>query len=414
VSYEYELGLFAATGVELEYMIVGSDDLDVEPIADRLLAEVGGSVDEDVERGDVAWSNELVLHVIEIKTNGPTEALEGVAAKMQENLRHIEDVLEPMGARLMPTAMHPWMDPHRETRLWPHENNVIYETFNRIFDCRGHGWANLQSTHLNLPFANDDEFGRLHAAIRLALPMLPALTASSPFADGEATGLLDTRMEAYRGNAARVPSVGGLVVPEGLFTRERYERDLLGRIYDDMENLDPEGILRHEWVNARGCIARFDRGAIEIRVLDIQESPRADLAMAAVIIDTLRDLVNERTIGTGDQREWDDATLAAILGDVIRTADETIIRDRRYLRALGYPERDGLAKDVWQFRIESLGMPADESWREPLSVYLEDGCLARRILRAAGSSPSRDRLRHVYGRLADCLSGGEVFRNGDV
>jgi hypothetical protein len=32
-------------------------------------------------------------------------------------------------------------------------------------------------------------------------------------------------------------------------------------------------VLRHEWVNARGAIARFDRSAIEIRVLDVAECP---------------------------------------------------------------------------------------------------------------------------------------------
>ena len=44
-----------------------------------------------------------------------------------------------------------------------------------------------------------------------------------------------------------------------------YERDILQRIYSDLEPLDPEGVLRHEWVNARGAIARFDRGTVEIR-----------------------------------------------------------------------------------------------------------------------------------------------------
>ena len=50
----------------------------------------------------------------------------------------------------------------------------MYEAYDRIFDCRGHGWANLQAVHLNLPFSGDEEFGRLHAAIRLVLPIMPA------------------------------------------------------------------------------------------------------------------------------------------------------------------------------------------------------------------------------------------------
>src|SRR5665811_1134453 len=95
----------------------------------------------------------------------------------------IRDSLETMGAQLMPGAMHPWMDPHSETRLWLGDNAVIYGAYDRIFDCKSHGWANLQSMHVNLPFADDNEFARLHAASRLVLPILPALAASSPIAE---------------------------------------------------------------------------------------------------------------------------------------------------------------------------------------------------------------------------------------
>src|SRR5690606_18371458 len=101
-------------------------------------------------------------------------------------------------------------------------------TFDRIFNCGGHGWANLQSVHLNLPFANDAEFGRLHTAIRLLLPLMPALAASSPLVERRMTGVLDNRLEFYRSNAKRVPSVTGLVVPEPALTRQEYEQDILG------------------------------------------------------------------------------------------------------------------------------------------------------------------------------------------
>ena len=79
---------------------------------------------------------------------------------------------------LLPGGAHPWMDPGREMVLWPHDAHEIYDLYNTIFDCRGHGWANLQSAHLNLPFAGDAEFASLHAAIRILLPLMPALTAS--------------------------------------------------------------------------------------------------------------------------------------------------------------------------------------------------------------------------------------------
>jgi len=155
--------LFEAFGVELEYMIVDADTLAVLPITDQVLHAVAGEIVSDIEHGNITWSNELALHVIELKTTDPAAKVGPLPAWFQEQIGRINTALEPFGGRLMPTAMHPWMDPDRELRLWPHDNSPIYAAFDRIFNCSGHGWANLQSVHLNLPFADDDEFGRLHA-----------------------------------------------------------------------------------------------------------------------------------------------------------------------------------------------------------------------------------------------------------
>jgi len=406
------LGLFEGYGIELEYMIVAGDDLDVRPIADELLKQLGGGYELEVENGDIAWSNELALHVVELKTNGPTPALAGVEARFDANIRQVNELLEPMGARLMPTAMHPWMDPHRDLKLWPHENDVIYRTFDRIFDCRGHGWANLQSAHINLPFANDREFGALHSAIRLVLPLIPGLAASSPFVEGRATGLCDTRLEYYRTNAARIPSVSGQVVPEPVHTRAEYENHLLGRIYRDLAPHDPDGVLRHEWANARGAIARFDRMAIEIRIVDLQERPAADIAVAAAVVAAVRCLVEEHWSSAASQRDWDTRELAAYLADATRAGDQAVIESKPLLASFGYPER-GRARlgELWQHLVEALltrdaGYPA---WAEPLATIVERGCLARRILDVAGPEPSRERLGEIYGALADCLAAGRGF-----
>jgi glutamate---cysteine ligase / carboxylate-amine ligase len=222
-----EFHLFDCFGVELEYMIVDAQSLAVLPVTDRVLWTVAGEYLSEIELGSVSWSNELALHVIELKTTKPASNLEGLVAEFQENVGRINQILAPLGGRLMPTAMHPWMDPHREMRLWPHEHSPIYETLHRVFDCRGHGWANLQSVHLNLPFVGDQEFARLHAAIRLLLPIMPALAASSPVMDGRITGRLDNRLEVYRHNARQIPRVSGAVIPEPVFSEKAYQQEIL-------------------------------------------------------------------------------------------------------------------------------------------------------------------------------------------
>ncbi|MGH8533288.1 MAG: carboxylate-amine ligase, partial [Gammaproteobacteria bacterium] len=228
------LSLFGGYGIELEYMIVDRASLDVSAIADKLIHAVAGDYRSEVEQGELAWSNEMVLHVIEIKTNGPAGALEPLAGLFQRDITRINELLAPYEACLMPGAMHPWMDPRSDTRLWPHEYNPVYESYDRIFGCQGHGWSNLQSVHLNLPFAGDAEFARLHAAIRVLLPVLPALAASSPIVEGQVTGMLDYRLEAYRLNARKIPSITGRVIPETVSSRGDYEAVILGPMYRDI------------------------------------------------------------------------------------------------------------------------------------------------------------------------------------
>jgi carboxylate-amine ligase len=411
--WSYPRHLFEAFGIELEYMIVDRDTLEVRPICDELFRAATGQDTCDVEpdgpEGPVSWSNELALHVVELKTHTPAKSLDALADPFQDHVRRINGLLEPMNARLLPTAMHPWMDPNRETRLWPHENNEIYRTYDRIFGCKGHGWGNLQSTHINLPFANDDEFGRLHAALRLVLPILPAIAASSPIVDGDWSPISCHRMEVYRTNSKRVPMMTGLVVPEPVFTREGYERDILGKLYADLQPLDPEGILRHEFANARGAMARFDRGAIEIRVLDIQECPKADLAIAALIIELVRAVVAERWMTYEDQKKAKTEHLHTVLLDTIRYADRTRIRERAVLDAFGMQQSMVWAQDLWHTILEEV-MPDHPVWTPMLRRMLKTGTLANRIQSLVRRFPTMPELYTIYTELADCLHNGELFR----
>ena len=405
------LGLFEGFGVELEYMIVDAETLDVRPIADAVIEAESGSLENEIERGDFAWSNELARHVIELKTNGPVARLPGLAAGFGREIARIEQHLAPLGARLLPTAMHPWMDSTREFEIWPHGDRAIYETFHRIFDCRGHGWANLQSAHLNLPFANDDEFGRLHAAIRALLPLLPALSAASPFVDGRYAGRLDARVEVYRTNARRVPSVTGSVIPEPVYSHSAYQA-LLEGIYSDLEPHDPQGTLRYEWVNARGCIARFDRMALEIRLLDVQECPGADLAIAAAVSSVLKGLCQLEPDAGQRLRELATEHLARVLSETTTHAGAAKIDDRAYLEALGAGGSARTAGELWRVLLErhALEGPASAEFLPALELILSEGCLAQRIVRRLGAEPSREQLRSVYRELAGCLREGSLFR----
>ena len=83
-------------------MIVDRTTLDVRPLADELLRTVSGAYDTEVERAPLSWSNELALHVVEVKTTDPEPDLVNLAAPFQAEVREIGRRLAPMGARVMP------------------------------------------------------------------------------------------------------------------------------------------------------------------------------------------------------------------------------------------------------------------------------------------------------------------------
>ncbi len=348
-----------------------------------------------------------MAHVVELKVNEPAAALETLPALFQKNIREINAILAPKGARLMPSGMHPWMDPETETRLWPHEYGDVYRAFDRIFGCQGHGWANLQSAHLNLPFADDAEFARLHAAIRLVLPILPALAASSPVVEGRITGLLDNRLEVYRTNSRKIARVAGKVIPEAAFSQADYQTQILEPLYAEIAPHDPERVLQHEWLNARGAIARFSRNTIEIRVLDVQECPLADVAICAATVAVLRALVAGRFAPLAEQQAVAVEPLASVFLTTIRSADEAVIYDDDYLKLFGYPGESCTVGELWQHLFAALPELTNETspWREPLETIVNEGPLARRIIDAL---PDND-LETVYEELCRCLEEGEMF-----
>jgi len=408
------LGLFDGYGIEIESMVVDAETLDVRGVVDELLRDASGTGEwvEDVDDGPIGWSNELVSHVIELKTDGPAASYDGLAERFLASARRLNTRLaEGWNARLMPTGMHPWMEPGRETRLWPHDHGPVYSAYDRLFDCRRHGWANLQSVHLNLPFSGEHEFARLMAAVRLVLPLVPALAASSPIVEGRATGLFDNRLEFYRTNALKVRSMAADVIPEPIFDIAEYQGTVLGTIDRDLAAIGADAVLMgQEWTNARGAIARFDRMAIEIRLIDAQECSAADLAIAAAVSGLVRALVEERWCSFATQRAWPSAPLVELLAASTRSGPDAFVADRDIRRAFGL-ETGGAATmgELWRGTVEQVfAGPAE--LEEPLQIVLREGTLAQRILRALGPAFERRDLRRVYGELADCLVAGRSFR----
>jgi carboxylate-amine ligase len=411
MSQPSRLHLFQAYGIELEYMLVDKNTLAIKPVTDELLKHELGNYGSDYENGIVTWSNELVLHVVELKSTKPELNFNALENAFADNVIKINSILDKWNAMLMPTAAHPLMNPNADTKLWPHDNNEVYAIYDRIFNSKGHGWSNLQSTHLNLPFYDDEEFAKLHAAVRIVLPLLPALCASSPILDGKNTGKLDTRLEYYKTNQSKIPSITGRVIPEGVFSKRNYLNTVYEKIKADIAPHDPDKVLDPVWVNSRGAIPRFDRGSIEIRIMDIQECPSADMAIITLVIDLLQVLVNEKLTSIESQMKIKTDTLVSIFDSCLINGRETLIDNLEYLKIFGV-ERPMSIGELWKsiFARLVLFTPSLKKWEQPqLDTIFNQGSLSERILKALNNDFSEDNIKKVYRQLSGCLAQNRMF-----
>ncbi len=403
--------LFDVFGIEIEYMIIQTETRAVAPLTDRIMTAQCGQPENECRLGPCEVSNELAAHVFEIKTPQPTADLDQLENDFRETVRLTNALLAEHGCRLLPGPMHPTMDPARESHTWPHGRREIYDRYNAIFDCRGHGWFNLQSCHINLPFADDREFALLHSAVVLVLPLLPALAAGSPFRDGKPTGLADTRLDTYQHNQARCPAITGAVIPEAVFSEEEYRQTILEPMYAEIRPLDPDGLLQEEWLNSRGAIARFDRGAIEIRLLDSQECPLADLALADFFIQTIRFLVEER--GGLLRKLVQTSPLdgkARQLREVIRHGLSAPVLLPELREAFSLSSDPATAADFWQAIASGpVGKGLSPRRRETVNTLLRSGNLADRLLAFYQANEGQAAFAPMMDRLSDCLATNQLF-----
>ena len=193
-------------------------------------------------------------------------------------------------------------------------------------------------------------------------------------------------------------------------------------MYARFAPFDPEGILQDEFLNSRGAIPRFGRGSIEIRVIDVQESPMADLALAALTIGALRLLTEESLSTLRQQQAMEVRELASVFLDCVREGEKAVVRDAAYLGALGMGKGATSAQEIWWHFLEGVdkaGFLPDKDQTRRLGTLLRRGTLARQILLAldlpggrVGDPPPlvpRAWLQEVYRSLATCLTSGEIF-----
>jgi gamma-glutamyl:cysteine ligase YbdK (ATP-grasp superfamily) len=273
-----------------------NDELKALPIVDKVLKEFHGRIVNFVKMPHFSLGKELQLHVMEVKPNEPFSSPVEFEETMQEGVQMLQNfVNRNYEAHLLGTGMHPLLRLD-ETGVWPHRHRQIYAAYSKVFNLKRHGWLNIQSYQLNLPYSDEKSGVLLHNLITSILPYLPAIAASSPIYEDKFGECVDNRLRFYKENQHEVPSVTGDVIPEYAVSFGQYQERVINKYSRDLAVRGVDRLLLgKDWVNSRGVIFRFDRKALEIRVMDEQECVRSDVALSCFIRALLRGLMNGDT-----------------------------------------------------------------------------------------------------------------------
>jgi carboxylate-amine ligase len=386
-------------GPEHEFSIV-DNNLKVLPISDQIIKDFNGRIVNFIKLPNFSFGKELQLHVLELKANSPFRSPCVFEETMQNGVATLQSHLQNYHANLLGTGMHPLLALD-ETRVWPHRHSGIYQEFDRIFNLKQHGWLNIQSFHLNLSYAREATGVLLHNLIMILIAYLPAISASSPIFEGKMGQHLDMRLYFYKINQRQVPSVTGDIIPEPVSSFEEYREKTINCYSEDLVKAGAGRILfAKEWVNSRGVIFRFERSAIEVRVLDEQECVKSDVALSCFIRAALRGLIADR---------------AAPLPHEILVKDFNEIIDKGLDARVSHPEGK-TARQVCEYLLNLAWANAEEDEKKYLWIIrkrIENGSLSslirERVLAKAQRTEISEAIVNVYSTLIKCLVDNQPY-----
>jgi gamma-glutamyl:cysteine ligase YbdK (ATP-grasp superfamily) len=368
---------------------------------DKILKDFHGRVVNFVKLPCFTFGKELQLHVTEVRPNEPFTLPQVFEETMQEAVLTLSDFLmHKYGAHFLGTGMHPLLR-LEETGVWPHRHRQIYEAYGRVFNLKRHGWLNIQSFQLNLPYADEQSGVRLHNVLANVCAYLPAVAASSPLYEGRFGREVDNRLEFYRQNQREVSSVTGDVVPEYVSSFKEYHEKIINKYSSDMARAGAGPLILHkEWVNSRGTIFRFDRKAVEVRVMDEQDCIKSDVALSCYIRALARGLLKE------EAEQLPHEVLVKDFNAVVKDG-----LDAETLHPAGRTAREvcrSLLKAAWK------NASKDEKKYLPLvEKRVESGNLSELIRRKVEKKSQRTDFReavvHVYSKLIRSLVSNQPF-----
>ena len=171
-------------GVEIELQLVDKNNLNLNNISSEVLSDINKEFSDNIKC-------ELIESMIEINTNICSNVDE-VERDIIKTLNHLDDILKNYDTELNCTSLHPFAIGKKQIIT----NNHRYKRIMNELQMVGRRFIS-QGLHVHIGIDNPEVAIKVNNALRVYLPLLLSLSTSSPFFEGEDTGLHSYRTKLF-------------------------------------------------------------------------------------------------------------------------------------------------------------------------------------------------------------------------
>jgi carboxylate-amine ligase len=327
-------------GVEEEFQILDPDD-------HSLVSHAGELLDQDLPGIEENLRSELFQSVIETASDVCGD-VDDVRKEVWRLRRSVARALEDKGFGMAASSTHPFAH-------WRDQEPTDADRYEKLIDDIG--WPARRDLifglHVHVSVRNPGEAIYVNDNIRPFLPLLLALSANSPFWEGEDTGLHATRSRIFDA----MPRSG---LPNRFGNWTTFQQDVhrlqaVGAI-DDISDI---------WWDTR---PRPELGTVEVRIADLPTDPQATVALAGLTQALVKRLADAHEAGEQPPVTHTD--------DIIEENRWRAIRDGVHAEFIQYDNVDGVERlgvdDVLEATVQHLDGAHQELGLKDEIAYLQD------------------------------------------
>ena len=251
-------------GVEIELQLVDENNLNLKNTASKVLADVDKIFLDNVKC-------ELIESMIEINTN-ICSTIEDVEKDIVKILSHLEEIVKNYKTDINCSSLHPFAIGKNQIIT----DNPRYKRIMKDLQIVGKRFI-TQGLHVHIGISSAEKAIRVNNALRIYLPLLLALSTSSPFYEGEDTGLYSYRTKLFEA----LPLAG---MPDYLNDWNHFVH-----LTEQLQNAGIINSVKDLWWDVR---PHPGFGTVEIRVCDIPINFKEIIAIVSLIQALVVTLIN--------------------------------------------------------------------------------------------------------------------------